>query len=205
MADPQVLLYPLLRKQDYRQIIGDIASGVATGLMQAAALGGFAETSNAVLSGEAVSLFGGLGLVAAIPGMFMWGASIRAGISERDEQIHETMSIILLASLGDAVQRHAKIFPNSKILDPSGIIGLRTDITGAQYSAASKLFAGIHEERWSNMEAEMYQVRLSAVKTYTVYDGEVMDTWREYILSNFDQTRLRYSQALVLMEGEAGR
>jgi hypothetical protein len=194
-------LYPLLRSPDNSEIIGRLAKDGWQAVSAILPMAGLYETVGAVVTRTAVAGLSGAARfsIYTLPiTAFLLGASIRQRMDDRDEQLKQSVWLIIRIAWSEALAKHAKIFPDSKIIDTSQTLGI-IHSGDEKYKAAYTVLGSVQTSARSRMMGEA-QVASMPVGLSTVYDGKLVSPWEAFVLSNFNDLVVRDSQAFLLLE-----
>jgi hypothetical protein len=198
-------LYPLLRTPDIYEKIGQLASGGWLVAAAASSALGSLEMATAVATRTGVSALSAsarLSIYTLPIAAFLFGASARKRIEDKEEQIKASVWLIMKLAWYDALARHSKIFPRSMIIDPSQPMGVIVS-TDIKYKTAYSVLSNIQISSRARLEREAHLASAPVPLPQTVYNGKVVGAWESFVLSNFDDVRARDSQAFLLLEAAA--
>lgn len=125
---------------------------------------------------------------------FLIGTSIRQSHDEEQERKRLARLIILSAGFQDAVEKHGKKFPKSKILDPSTATGIKIS-SDKKYTNVANQFAILHRKWWRDLDEHIE--KWAMVDYYKVGDKQ---TWEEFVTEEFNEISKEYANLLVMTE-----
>src|SRR5690606_27350517 len=123
---------------------------------------------------------------------FTLGAQIRQHIDDEDEKAHVARCVILKAGFQDAVDKHAKKFPNSKILDSSTGTGIKL-LDDSKYGVVVTLFSTLHGQYWRDLKKAVESWRVSQI-------GPAAPTWEKFVRVQFNSVSRSYQNVLRMAE-----
>lgn len=129
---------------------------------------------------------------------FFLGAALRGSIDDDNEKRHQARLIILSAGFRNAVEKHGKRYPNSKILDPSTVTGIKI-LSDPKYQIVTILFRGVHNKWWRNLPDAIDEWVLSQALSGGPFFPK-KQTWEPFVRGQFDRITREYGNLLLMAE-----